>query len=71
MNKIRMPDVVREEILALRKLPNCPNMFSVNEVMRLAFDNDFYHAVDWINENPKAYSNFIFTGEVEYDEKAD
>ena len=68
MSKIKMPDVVREEILALRKLPNCPNMFSINEVMRLAFDNDLYYAVDWINENPKAYANFILTGEVNCDE---
>ena len=58
-----MPDKVREEILQLRTLPNCPNMFSVNEVQRLAFDNGMYAAVDWIENNRKAYAHFILTGE--------
>ena len=36
-----MPAEVREQILSLRTLPGCPNMFDVNAVQRLAFDNDF------------------------------
>ena len=58
-----MPDEVREQILKLRTLPDCPNMFDVNAVQRLAFDNGMYAAVDWIENNRKSYSNFIFTGE--------
>jgi hypothetical protein len=57
-----MPDEVREQILKLRTLPGCPNMFDVNAVQRLAFDNGMYAAVDWIEENRKAYSTFILTG---------
>ena len=60
---IPMPSKVREEILKLRTLPGCPNMFSINEVQRLAFDNEMYAAVDWIENNRKAYSHFILTGE--------
>ena len=57
-----MPDEVRNELLRLRTLPNCPNMFSINEVQRLAFDNGMYSAVDWIENNRKAYVTFILTG---------
>jgi len=57
-----MPDEVREQILKLRTLPGCPNMFDVHAVQRLALDNGFYAAVDWIENNRKSYSNFIFTG---------
>ena len=59
----KMPDEVREQILKLRTLPDCPNMFSINEIMRLALDNGFYAAVDWIGNNSKSYVNFILTGE--------
>ena len=58
-----MPDEVREQILKLRTMPGCPNMFSVNEVQRMLFDNGMYAAVNWIENNRKSYSNFILTGE--------
>jgi len=51
--------------LALRKMPNCPNMFSANEVQRLAFDNEFYELVNLITDNKRLYSHFILTGETE------
>jgi len=62
-----MSNDVKEEILQLRLIQGCPNMFSIEEVLRFAFDNDFYSAVTWINENRKAYSNFILTGKTEYE----
>ena len=56
-------DVVLEQIMAVRKLPNCPNMFDTNAVQRLAFDNDFYELVDFIETDRKAYAAFILTGD--------
>ncbi len=58
-----VPDEVVDEILQLRKLPNCPNMFDIHAVQRLAYDNNFYSLVNLIENNRKAYTNFIITGE--------
>jgi len=57
-----MPDEVRDEILKLRTLPDCPNMFDCNAVQRLAFDHGFYSLVNFIETNRKTYANFILTG---------
>lgn len=57
-----MSDRVREQILALRTLPDCPNMFDVRAVQRLAFDHDFYDLVNFLETDRKAYVTFIFTG---------
>jgi hypothetical protein len=56
-------DTIFEQIMEIRKLPNCPNMFSANEVQRLAFDLGFYELVNLLEEDRKAYSAFILTGE--------
>ena len=61
--KVRtMSERVREQILALRTLPDCPNMFDVRAVQRLAFDHDFYDLVNFLETDRKAYVTFIFTG---------
>ena len=61
--KVRtMSDRVREQILALRTLPDCLNMFDVSAVQRLAFDHDFYDLVNFLETDRKAYVTFIFTG---------
>jgi len=57
-----MNNKVREQILTIRTLPDCPNMFDVTAVQRLAFDNGFYELVDFIETDRKAYSTFILTG---------
>ena len=54
---------VVEEIMALRKLPDCPNMFDTRAVQRLAFEHDFYHLVTFIESDAKAYARFILTGD--------
>jgi hypothetical protein len=56
-------DRVFEQVLELRKLPNCPNMFDVHAVQRLAFENEFYELVDFIESDRKAYARLILTGE--------
>ena len=58
-----VPDDVRDEILKLRTLPGCPNMFDTNAVQRLAFEHGLYSLVNFIETDRKAYSRFILTGE--------
>ena len=59
----KVSDTVAEQIMALRKLPDCPNMFDTNAVQRLAFDHGFYHLVDFIETDRGAYAAFILTGD--------
>lgn len=56
-----MTDTVKEQILSIRDTGRT-NMFDVNAVQRLAFDNSYYELVSYIEENKKAYLNFILTG---------
>lgn len=57
-----VPDFVRDQILELRNLPDCPNMFDTNAVQRLAYDHGLYNLVDFIETDRKAYTAFILTG---------
>ena len=60
-----MPVEVREQILKLRTLPNCSNMFDIHAVQRLAYDNEFFALVTYLEENKKDYANFILHGKAE------
>lgn len=60
-----IPDRVREQILELRTLPDCPNMFDTNAVQRLALNQGFHALVDFIETDRKAYATFILTGVVD------
>jgi hypothetical protein len=60
-----MNEKIKEQILALRTFPDCPNMFDINAVQRLAFDHGFYELVDFIETDRKAYATFILTGGTE------
>ena len=53
--------------MAVRATGKC-NMFSVNEVQRVAYDMDFYELVNFIEDDRKAYSRFILTGKTEEEE---
>jgi hypothetical protein len=55
-------DEVYEEIMQLRKLPDCPNLFSIREVFELAVTNDLYFLADFLFENTYTFTNFILTG---------
>ena len=39
------------------------NMFDVHMVQRIAFDSNYCELMDFIEENRKAYSHLILTGE--------
>ncbi|GHV15146.1 hypothetical protein FACS1894219_11900 [Clostridia bacterium] len=56
---------VIEQILKLRLFSNAPNMFDTIAVQRLAFENEFFELVNFIEDDRKAYSHFIFTGKSE------
>lgn len=55
---------IKEQILAIRKT-GLTNMFDVRTVQRIAYERDFYELVDFLEENKKAYVNFIFHGDEE------
>jgi hypothetical protein len=58
-----LTDDVYEEIMQLRKFPQCPNMFDVKAVFELAVANDLYFLADFLFENTYTYTNFIITGQ--------
>lgn len=57
-----MNEKIRSQILDIRA-SGVVNMFSVNEVQRLAFEQGYHELVCFIEENRKAYVHFILTGE--------
>ena len=57
-----MTDTIREQILAIRDT-GLTNMFDVRTVQRLAFDQDFYELVCYLEEHRKEYVRFIMFGD--------
>ena len=57
-----MTETIREQILAIRDT-GLTNMFDVRTVQRLAFDQDFYELVCYLEEHRKEYVRFIMFGE--------
>ena len=55
-------DAIFNQIMEVRKQPNCPNMFDVKAVFELAFSLGFDELCDLIFENTGAYSAFIVSG---------
>jgi hypothetical protein len=60
-----MTDEIFEQIMELRKHPQCPNMFDTKAVFELALSLDFYELADFIFTDTKSYSAFILTGKRE------
>jgi hypothetical protein len=63
MSETKITDTVYEQIMVLRKLPDCPNMFDVKAVFELAMKHQYYELADLVFTDTKAYSTFILTGE--------
>ena len=57
-----MTETIREQILAIRDT-GLSNMFDVRTVQRLAFDQDFYELVCYLEEHRKEYVRFIMFGD--------
>ena len=58
-----MNEKIRSQILEIRN-SGAVNMFSVNEVQRLAFEKDYHELVLFIEERKADYVRFILTGEM-------
>jgi hypothetical protein len=54
---------IKEQIIAIRD-EGKTNMLDTRAVQRLAFDQEFYELVCFIESDRKAYAHFIFTGEL-------
>lgn len=59
-----MTDIVREQILAIRDSGRT-NMLDTNMVQRLAYENEYYELVCYIEEHNREYWHFIMTGETD------
>ena len=59
-----MTDKVRKQILAIRDT-GLTNMFDLNTVQRLAYERVYYELVTFIEEDRRAYTRFILTGETD------
>ena len=51
-------ETVKQQILAVRDSGKT-NMFDLNAVARIAFDNEYYELVDFITKEPRKYVSFI------------
>lgn len=58
-----MSEKIKEQILIIRNTGQT-NMFDTPTVQRLAFENEFFELVDFIETERKAYVHFILTGEM-------
>ena len=57
-----MDQKIKEQILYIRDT-GLTNMFDINMVQRLAYENDFYELVNFIEENKEEYVHFILYGD--------
>jgi hypothetical protein len=62
MSETKITDTIFEQIMQIRQLPNCLNMFDVKAVFELAIAHDFYELADLLFMDTKSYSAFIITG---------
>jgi hypothetical protein len=65
-----MTSVIKSQILAVRAAAEC-NMFSVNEVQKIANRMGFYELVIYLEENKREYCRFILTGKTGKDGDSD
>lgn len=59
-----MTEEVREQIMIIRDSGRT-NMFDLNAVQRLAYEQDFFDLVMFIEDHKPEYVKFILTGETE------
>ena len=56
-----MTEKIKEQILAIRD-SGATNMFDIKTVQYLAYQQEFYELVMYLEEHPKEYAHFIMTG---------
>ena len=57
-----LTDTVFEQIMAMRRLPNCPNLFDVKAVFELALEQEMDSLADYVFSSTDRFVNFILTG---------
>lgn len=57
-----MTEMIRNQILAIRDT-GLTNMFDVHMVQRLAFDQNYFELVNFLEEHRKEYVQFILYGD--------
>ena len=57
-----MNETIRNQILAIRDT-GLTNMFDVHMVQRLAFDQNYFELVNFLEEHRKEYIQFILYGD--------
>lgn len=57
-----MDEKIKKQILYIRDT-GLTNMFTVSTVQRIAYENDFYELVNFIEENKKECIHFILYGD--------
>lgn len=64
-----MRKIIFEQITKVRNTGKT-NMFDVNTVIRIAFENDWYELADWLSDrnNLKEYTELIFSGKPELED---
>lgn len=60
----KITNTIKEQIIAVRDTGET-NMFSINGVMRVAYDRDLFELVNFLSErkNKNVYMNFILHGD--------
>ena len=58
-----MSDTVYEQIMAMRRLPQCPKLFDVKAVFELALEQGMDELADCIFSATNSFVNFILTGQ--------
>ena len=60
-NKVKIDQIALEQLLEIRD-SGATNMFDFNMVQRLAYEQDFYELVNWMDEHKNEYGKLIMYG---------
>ncbi|GHU77117.1 hypothetical protein FACS1894188_10780 [Clostridia bacterium] len=64
IRKLTRSELIKEQARATTKLPNCPNMFSKNEVLEIAIAQGYREFAEFVFNHGDIYGEFILTGEL-------
>ena len=60
-DKVKIDQAALEQLLEIRD-SGATNMFDFNTVQRLAYEQDFYELVTWMEEHKNEYGRLIMYG---------
>lgn len=65
--KVKIGQTALSQLLMIRDLGET-NMFAFNTVQRIAYENDFYELVTWMEEHKDEYGDLIMYGAADEEE---